>query len=196
MKCCRLYLITLHTRIIFCHCWQYAVVRVLPTGRKGMSGNLFSRRRCYMPLACGQVSITYILMLKGKHSTVIRPRCDNILRWRIKLIFIYHVYAKGDCAKCNTHTGAKSYFSSFVFNLHWIRNTFFHSLVCIIKVTTVCDHRYLEKRINIVGCWCIIWTQWVKFFCWPCRERIAYLTIKRCKGQIEKLLSFEEHPGG
>ena len=63
--------------------------------------------------------------LRGKHSTVIRPRCDNILRWRIKLIFIYHVYAKGDCAKCDMHTGTKFYFSSFVFNLHWIRNTFF-----------------------------------------------------------------------
>ena len=26
------------------------------------------------------------------------------------------------------------------------------SFISIIKVTTVCDHRYLEKRINIVGC--------------------------------------------
>ena len=69
--------------------------------------------------------IDNLASLRGKHSTVIRPRCDNILRWRIKLIFIYHVYAKGDCAKCDMHTGAKSYFSSFVFNLHWIRNTFF-----------------------------------------------------------------------
>ena len=33
------------------------------------------------------------------------------------------------------------------------------TFISIIKVTTVCDHRYLEKRINIVGCWCIISTQ-------------------------------------
>ena len=112
-----------------------------------------------------------LILLRGKHSTVIRPRCDNILRWRTKLIFIYHVYAKGDYAKCDMHRGAKSYFSSFVFNLHWIRNTFF-SFISIIKVTTVCDHRYLEKRINIVGCWCIISTQWVKFFCWPWEDSL------------------------
>ena len=62
---------------------------------------------------------------RGYHSTLIRSRCDNILRWRIKSIFIYHVYAKGDCAKCEMHTGAKSYSSSFVFTLHWNRNTFF-----------------------------------------------------------------------
>ena len=71
------------------------------------------------------VTIYQMLLLRGKHSTVIRPRCDNILRWRINLIFISHVYAEGDCAKCDTDTGAKPYFSSFVFNLHWIRNTFF-----------------------------------------------------------------------
>ena len=75
------------------------------------------------------------------------------------------------CKMRYAHRG-KSYFSSFVFNLHWIRNTFFHSFISIIKVTTVCDHRYLEKRINIVGCWCIISTQWVKFFCWPWEDSL------------------------
>ena len=39
-------------------------------------------------------------------------------------------------------------------------------------MTTVCDHRYLEKRINIVGCWCIISTQWVKFFCCPWEDSL------------------------
>ena len=117
---------------------------------------------------------------------MIRPRCDNILRWRIKLIFIYHVYAKGDCAKCDMHTGAKSYFSSFVFNLHWNRNTFF-----IIKVTTVRDHRYLEKRINIVGCWCILstqWAWWVKFFCWPWEDSLP--DDKKVQRSNRKALSF------
>ena len=46
------------------------------------------------------------------------------------------------------------------------------SFISIIKVTTVCDHRYLGKRINIVGCWCIISTQWVKFFCWPWEDSL------------------------
>ena len=46
------------------------------------------------------------------------------------------------------------------------------SFISIIKVTTVCDHRYLEKCINIVGCWCIILTQWVKFFCWPWEDSL------------------------
>ena len=46
------------------------------------------------------------------------------------------------------------------------------SFISIIKVTTVSDHRYLEKRINIVGCWCIISTQWVKFFCWPWEDSL------------------------
>ena len=46
------------------------------------------------------------------------------------------------------------------------------SFISIIKVTTVCDHRYFEKRINIVGCWCIISTQWVKFFCWPWEDSL------------------------
>ena len=44
--------------------------------------------------------------------------------------------------------------------------------ISIIKVTTVCDHRYLEKRINVVGCWCIISTQWVKFCCWPWEDSL------------------------
>ena len=87
----------------------------------------FTRLICKARHASIQIAVWvyFCYGLRGKHSTVIRPRCDNILRWRKKLIFIYHVYAKGDCAKCDMHTGAKSYFSSFVFNLHWIRNTFF-----------------------------------------------------------------------
>ena len=50
----------------------------------------------------------------------------------------------------------------------------------------VCNSRYLEKPIHIV-CWaCMTWSSVGKFFCWPW-SMIAYLTIQRCKGQIEKL---------
>ena len=51
---------------------------------------------------------------------------------------------------------------------------------------TVCDRRYFEKPIDTV-CWaCMSLIQCGKVFCWPW-SMIAYLTIQRLKGQIEKL---------
>ena len=60
------------------------------------------------------------------------------------------------------------------------------SFISIIKVTTVCDHRYLEKRINIVGCWCIISTQWVKFFCWPWEDSLGLPDDKKVQRSNRK----------
>ena len=47
----------------------------------------------------------YFADLRGNHSTLIRQRCDNILRWRTRLIFIYigKVTVQHDM-----HKGAKS----------------------------------------------------------------------------------------
>ena len=59
--------------------------------------------------------------LRGNHSTLIRQRCDNILRWRMKLTFVNSERWLQNVM----HTWAKSN-SSFVFKIHWInRNTFF-----------------------------------------------------------------------
>ena len=65
------------------------------------------------------------------------------------------------------------------------------SFISIIKVTTVCDHRYLEKRFNIVGCWCILstqWAWWVKFFCWPWEDSLP--DDKKVQRSNRKALSF------
>ena len=72
-----------------------------------------------------------ILFLRGNHSTLIGQRCYNILQWRMKLTFIES--ERSDCAKCDMHTGAKSNFSSFLSNIHWNRNSFFHSFISTIK---------------------------------------------------------------
>ena len=39
------------------------------------------------------------------------------------------------------------------------------SFISMIKVTTVCDGRYLEKPINVVLCLCMLSTLCGKFFC-------------------------------
>ena len=60
------------------------------------------------------------------------------------------------------------------------------SFIIIIKKIIVCDRRYFEKPIDIV-CWaCMSSIQCGKVLCWPW-SMIAYLTIQRFKGQIEKL---------
>ena len=60
------------------------------------------------------------------------------------------------------------------------------SFISIIKTIIVCDHRYFEKPMDIV-CWaCMSLIQYGKVLCWPW-SMIAYLTIQRFKGQIEKL---------
>ena len=60
------------------------------------------------------------------------------------------------------------------------------SFTSIIKKIIVCDRRYFEKPIDIV-CWaCMSSIQCGKVLCWPW-SMIAYLTIQRFKGQIEKL---------
>ena len=60
------------------------------------------------------------------------------------------------------------------------------SFTSIIKKITVCGRRYFEKPIDIV-CWtCMSSIQCGKVLCWPW-SMIAYLTIQRFKGQIEKL---------
>ena len=59
------------------------------------------------------------------------------------------------------------------------------SFISIIKVTTVCDGRYLEKPITIVLYLCMLSNCVANSF--VDREMIAYLKIKRFKGQIEKL---------
>ena len=60
------------------------------------------------------------------------------------------------------------------------------SFTSIIKKIIVCDRRYFEKPIDIV-CWaCMSSIQCCKVLCWPW-SMIAYLTMQRFKGQIEKL---------
>ena len=60
------------------------------------------------------------------------------------------------------------------------------SFTSIIKKIIVCDRRHFEKPIDI-DCWaCMSSIQCGKVLCWRW-SMIAYLTIQRFKGQIEKL---------
>ena len=59
------------------------------------------------------------------------------------------------------------------------------SFISIIKKIIVCDRRYVEKPIDIVCRACMSSIQCGKVLCWPW-SMIAYLTIQRFKGQIEK----------
>ena len=107
--------------------------------------------------------------LRGNHSTQIRQRCDNILQWRIK--FIGKVTVQNLLCTKGLSLNLVVLFST---NIE-IETVF--SFISIIKVTTVCDGRYLEKPINIV-LYCVCY--------WLCvansfvdREMIAYLKIKK-----------------
>ena len=59
------------------------------------------------------------------------------------------------------------------------------SFISIIKVTTVCDGRYLEKPLILFST-CVCYRLCVANS-FVDREMIAYLKIKKFKGQIEKL---------
>ena len=123
----------------------------------------------------------YSWSLRGNHSTLIRQRCDNILRWRMKLTFIKSErwlfkiwYAHG-----------LSLIIVVLFSRYTDIETLF-SFTSIIKKIIVCGRRYFEKPIDIV-CWARMSSiQCGKVLCWPW-NMIAYLTIQRFKGQIEKL---------
>ena len=145
--------------------------------------------------------------LRGKHSTVIRPRCDNILRWRMKLIFIFMFMRKVTVQNVICTQGL-SLILVVLFSTYTEIETPFSFISIKKKVKTVCDHRYLEKRINIVGCRCILSTLWVKFFCWPWEDSLP--DDKKVQRSNRKALSFhgsktiilllpwsfEVHPGG
>ena len=101
----------------------------------------------------------------------------------------------------NVHTGAKSNFSSLVFNLHWIEILFFLfiSLISVLAVVTLYDSGDLGKSENIVCCLRVYWSntsgvRLIFFFA----VSIAYFTIKRFKVQIEKIkvLLFQLLAGG
>ena len=64
------------------------------------------------------------------------------------------------------------------------------SFTSIIKMMKVYDGRYLEKPFILFAGRDCHWSSVGKFFCLPW-SMIAYLTIQRCKGQIEKRFVFQ-----
>ena len=121
------------------------------------------------------------LHLRGNHSTLIQQRCDNVLRWHMKLTFVNSERWLQN-VMC---THGLSLILVVLFSRYTEIETLF-SFISIRKMITVCDRRYFEKPIDIV-CWaCMSLIQYGKVLCWPW-SMIAYLTIQRFKSQIEKL---------